>query len=224
MEIIVKNVTKCYGSTVVIDKVDLSLFSGRVYGFQGINGCGKTMLMRLIAGLIYPTKGEVIVNGKVLCGQNSFPESMGILIENPAFLANYSGYENLSFLAEIKHEITKEEIKQTMRRVGLDPEDRKKYKKYSLGMKQRLGIACAVMERPELLILDEPFVALDEEGVNTTLEIIRQEKERGALVILTCHDYETLVDVTDEIFRITAGKITKHLIKNSVGEMQEVNL
>lgn len=222
MNIIVKDVTKRFGPTTVLDHVNLSLHGGRVYGFQGINGCGKTMLMRLIAGLIYPTEGETLVDGQPLGGQNSFPESMGLLIENPAFLAGYSGYENLSLLADIRRQIAGEDVKRAMGRVGLDPEDKKKYRKYSLGMKQRLGIACAVMEAPELLLLDEPFISLDEEGVAVTRDIIRQERERGALVILACHDYETLVECADEIFRITAGKITRHLVKEPSGQLVEV--
>ncbi|MGN0249875.1 MAG: ATP-binding cassette domain-containing protein [Oliverpabstia sp.] len=222
MDIVVKNAVKYLGSSMVIDHINLAMHSGQIYGFQGINGCGKTMLMRLIAGLIYPTQGEVIVDGKILHGQNSFPKSMGLLIENPQFLAGYSGYKNLYLLAGIRERIGKEEVKQAMYRVKLDPEDKKKYRKYSLGMKQRLGIACAIMEHPELIILDEPFISLDEEGILDTKEIIRKEKERGAIIILACHDYELLSSTADEIFRLTAGKITKHLIKNEEGKFREV--
>ena len=129
MDIVVKNAVKYLGSTMVIDHVNLTMHRGKIYGFQGINGCGKTMLMRLIAGLIYPTQGEVLVNGKALQGQNSFPESMGLLIENPQFLAGYSGYRNLHLLASIRGKIENEEVKQAMYRVKLDPEDKKKYRK-----------------------------------------------------------------------------------------------
>ena len=221
MEIQVNDVTKVFGTTAVIDHVSLRLTSGHIYGFQGINGCGKTMLMRLIAGLIYPTSGQVIVDGRILRGQNSFPPGMGLLIENPAFLGGYSGFDNLKMLAGIRESITDDEIREAITRVGLDPTDKKKYRKYSLGMKQRLGIACAVMERPALLILDEPFLSLDEAGVQTVWEIIRQEKERGALVIMACHDYETLASLADEIFRITAGAVTRHLVKAPNGNHAE---
>ncbi len=221
MEIQVNDVTKVFGATAVIDHVSLRLTSGHIYGFQGINGCGKTMLMRLIAGLIYPTSGEVVADGRVLRGQNSFPPGMGLLIENPAFLGGYSGFDNLKMLAGIRDSITDDEIRDSITRVGLDPSDKKKYRKYSLGMKQRLGIACSVMERPELLILDEPFLSLDEAGAQTVWEIIRQEKERGALVIMACHDYETLTSLADEIFRITAGAVTKHLVKSPDGTYTE---
>lgn len=222
MDIQVNDVSKVFGATTIINHVSMLLASGHIYGFQGINGCGKTMLMRLVAGLMYPTTGEVIVDSRVLRGQNSFPPSMGLLIENPAFLGGYTGFENLKMLAGIRGKITDEEIRESIVRVGLDPTDKKKYRKYSLGMKQRLGIACAIMERPELLILDEPFISLDETGVQTVFEIIKQEKERGALVIMACHEYETLAALADEIFRITAGTVTKHLVKAQNGELKEV--
>lgn len=222
MDIQVNDVSKVFGSTTIINHVSMGLHSGHIYGFQGINGCGKTMLMRLIAGLMYPTTGEVIVDGRVLRGQNSFPPSMGLLIENPAFLGGYTGFENLKMLAGIRDKITDDEIREAIVRVGLDPSGKKKYRKYSLGMKQRLGIACAIMEHPELLILDEPFISLDETGVHTVFKIIQQEKERGALVIMACHEYETLAALADEIFRITAGSITKHLVKAPNGGLEEV--
>lgn len=221
MDIQLENATKIFGATTVINHVNMHLTSGRIYGFQGINGCGKTMLMRLIAGLIYPTSGTVSIDGRPLRGQNSFPPSMGLLIENPAFLDGYTGMENLSMLAGIRGNIGADEISRALERVGLDPTEKKKYKKYSLGMKQWLGIACAIMERPELLILDEPFLSLDEAGVQTVFEIIQQERSRGALVIMACHEYETLVGLADEIFRITAGSITKHLIKAPDGTLKE---
>lgn len=221
MTIEVKNMTKRFGPTTVLDKINIELHSGVAYGFQGINGCGKTMLMRLIAGLVHPTEGSVLVNGKELRGQNSFPENMGLLIENPSFLSNYSGYENLKMLASIKDCISADEVKDALRRVGLNPDDKKKYRKYSLGMKQRLGIACAIMEKPDLLILDEPLISLDEDGIAATKQIVQEEKARGAIVILACHDYDSLVAMTDEIFRITAGRITKHLINTADGTFCE---
>lgn len=223
MDILMNNVTKVFGSTAVIDHVSLQLRSGRIYGFQGINGCGKTMLMRLIAGLIYPTTGEITIDGCILRGQNSFPPSMGLLIENPAFLGGYTGFENLKMLAGIQGKLTDDEIRTAIARVGLDPTDRKKYRKYSLGMKQRLGLACAVMERPELILLDEPFISLDEVGIKTAFDIIRQERERGALIVMACHDYDSLSTLADEIFRITAGAITKHLVKSPTGELKEAS-
>lgn len=171
------------------------------------------MLMRLISGLIRPTNGTVFIDGKVLGKDISFPPSIGTLIENPAFLDGYSGFENLRILASIHNRITSEDIKATISAVGLDPESRKAYRKYSLGMKQRLGIAAAVMEHPELILLDEPTNALDVDGVAMVKEIIQKEKDRGALIILCCHDPEVLNALADEIYHIQEGKLASHHIK-----------
>lgn len=191
----------------------MTLVSGNVYGFQGINGSGKTMLMRLICGLIYPTKGEIVIDGKRLGKEITFPQSVGLLLENPAFLDSYTGFENLEMLASIKNIITREEIHEAITSVGLDPLDKRKYKKFSLGMKQRLGIAAAIMEKPDILILDEPTNSLDSSGVSLVKTIIAKERERGAIIILACHDFPVLQDVSDEIFLLEQGKITEHLYK-----------
>lgn len=217
MKIELHHVEKRFGPTTVISDMNLSLHGGRAYGLQGINGSGKTMLMRLISGLIYPTSGEVLINNKVLGGSNSFPESMGLLIENPSFLDSYTGLQNLKLLASIKAKASDNEIRGALMRVGLDPEDKRKYRKYSLGMKQRLGIACAIMEKPELLILDEPINSLDEEGLERVRAIVREERERGACIVLSCHDFEELSTMADEIYKIVAGKLVKRLIKNQEG-------
>jgi ABC-2 type transport system ATP-binding protein len=216
MKITVDNVSKTIGSTMVIDCVSLELYSGKIYGFNGINGSGKTMLMRLISGLIYPTSGKVIVDGTVLQGENSFPPSIGLLIENPAFLNAYTGFQNLKMLASINGKISEQDVKQTLQRVGLNPNEKKKYKKYSLGMKQRLGIACAVMEKPDLIILDEPFISLEEDGITRVRDIIMEEKRRGALIVVACHDSGIMRELSDEIFFITAGKITGHIKNDNI--------
>ena len=169
--------------------------------------------MRLISGLIRPTNGTVSIDGKILGKDISFPPSIGTLIENPAFLDGYSGFENLRILASIHNRITPEDIKATISAVGLDPESRKAYRKYSLGMKQRLGIAAAVMEHPELILLDEPTNALDVDGVSMVKEIIQKEKDRGALIILCCHDSEVLNALADEVYHIQEGKLASHRIK-----------
>ena len=176
------------------------------------------MLMRLIAGLILPSEGEVIIDGKVLGRETDFPESMGILIENPSFLGSLTGFENLKLLASIKRLIQDDLIKHSIRRVGLNPDDKKHYRKYSLGMKQRLGIASAIMESPDLIILDEPTNALDRDGVEIVKKIILEEKKRGALVIMTCHDRTILEGVSDVIYTIEHGKITDEFFTE--GEQQ----
>lgn len=212
MNIKLKNVTKIIGGNTVVNKVNLSMKSGMIYGLCGYNGCGKTMLMRLVSGLIIPTEGEIIIDEKHLGKDMDFPEKMGILIENPAFLGSLSGFENLRLLASIKGHIDENKIKETISRVGLNPDDKKKYRKYSLGMKQRLGIAAAVMESPELIILDEPTNALDSSGVEITKNLIKEEKERGALVIMTCHDNMILEEVCDIVYTIENGSIIKEKI------------
>ena len=212
-EIVVNDVSKSIYGVPIINSISMKLVSGNVYGFQGINGSGKTMLMRLICGLIYPTKGEIAIDGKRLGKEITFPQSVGLLLENPAFLDSYTGYENLEMLASIKNIITREEIHEAITSVGLDPLDKRKYKKFSLGMKQRLGIAAAIMEKPDILILDEPTNSLDSSGVSLVKTIIAKERERGAIIILACHDLPVLQDVSDEILLLEQGKITEHLYK-----------
>lgn len=208
MIIELKNVSKTIRGKIILDSVNLTLESGKVYGFKGKNGSGKTMLMRAICGLI-KTKGVIDIDGKVIGKDISFPESLGVLIENPSFINSYTGYKNLQMLASIQNKIGKEEIRQTLEKVGLDPDDSRTYRKYSLGMKQRLGIAAAIMEKPDLIILDEPINALDESGAERIREILHEAKERGALVIIACHDSEELKFLSDEIIIISEGKIVR---------------
>ncbi len=209
MPIIFDRVTKVIGKHKVIDQVSCTMQTGNITGLKGINGSGKTMMMRLIAGLIYPTEGQVIVDGKSVGKEISFPPSLGIMLENPSFLNPYSGYENLKLLAGINHKISADEIDGALSRVGLLENKDKAYKKYSLGMKQRLGIAAAIMERPAILLLDEPTNSLDESGVALVKQIVQEEKARGATVVLSCHDASILADLADEIIAIQGGKIAE---------------
>ena len=209
MEIIVKSATKYIKKALILDDVNIQLTGGKIYGLKGPNGSGKTMLMRLLSGLLRPTSGEVWIDGKKLGKDMDFPESVGLLIENPAFLPNYTGYKNLELLAQIRGKIGAEQICQSLLEVGLDPHDPRRYRKYSLGMKQRLGIAAAIMEKPDLLIVDEPTNALDDSGVEQICTILRRERERGALVVIACHDSLLLQTLSDEIYKIYEGKVTK---------------
>ena len=211
----IQNLSKTIKKNVVIQDISMELQSGTVYGFKGINGSGKTMLMRLICGLIRPTQGEVSINGKVLGKDLSFPESVGVFLENPAFLGSYSGFQNLKLLASIKSVADDEAIRSALSRVGLRPDDHKKYRKYSLGMKQRLGIAAAIMERPDIVILDEPTNSLDADGVNLVKSVIKDEKKRGALVIISCHDAELLQDLSDETFLLEQGRLVGHITEGT---------
>lgn len=201
------DISKEIGGYKVLSHITTSMLEGKITGFQGINGSGKTMLMRVIAGLVKPTSGKVIINGKCLGKDISMPESMGILIENPAFLDAYTGLQNLEMLASLKGLPDKETLQQTLAAVGLDPNDKRKYKKYSLGMKQRLGIAAAVMNEPEVVLLDEPTNALDEEGLIMLRRIILQQKERGATVVLASHDRAFLEPLADDMLVFREGRV-----------------
>ncbi len=209
MKIKIDGVSKTLMKRLVIDNVSLELESGKAWGFKGINGSGKTMLMRLISGLIKPDEGTVTIDGKELWRDMSFPESIGILIEAPSFLPNLSGFQNLKMLASIKNIIGDGEVKEAIKAVGLDPEDKKKFKAYSLGMKQRLGIAATIMEKPDVILLDEPTNALDADGIELVKGLTQREKERGALVVVSCHDESILNTLCDEIIYLYEGRVTR---------------
>ena len=202
---------KSFKSAEVLKNINLTLESGKVIGLKGKNGSGKTMLMRAISGLILPTSGKVYINDKELGRQISFPPSIGILIENPSFISNYTGFKNLKILASIQKRISDDEIRDAIRKVGLDPDDKRTFKKYSLGMKQRLGIAAAIMERPDIVILDEPINALDEAGAGLIKGLLDELKANGSLIIIACHDTEELNYLSDEIYEIYDGEITGHI-------------
>ena len=208
----VEEINKKIGVDDVLSEISLSMEKGKIYGLQGKNGCGKSMLMRVICGLVLPTSGRVIIDGEELGKELSFPENVGVFIEKPGFLDAYSGFQNLSMLASIKKRIGGREIKETLKRVGLEEVMHKKYNKYSLGMKQKLGIAAVIMEQPDIVLLDEPANALDEKSEGRLWQIVREEKERGALVIISCHTAEVLEEISDEIFRIDQGQITDHIV------------
>lgn len=202
----VKNLSKKIGENQVLENINLKLNDGKVYGFQGRNGSGKTMLFRAICGLIGPDTGEVIIDGRPI-KKGEFARDVGLLLENPAFIKGLSGLENLKMLASIKNTIGEEKILATLERVGLLPAKDKDFGKYSLGMKQRLAIANVIMEDPQILIFDEPTNAIDEEGVLVLKEIILEEKVKGRLILLASHEREILEEVCDQIFHMREGKI-----------------
>lgn len=211
----IKNLSKSISGKSILEHIDLAMDRGRIYGLRGKNGSGKTMLMRSICGLILPMEGTICINGEILHKDISFPRSIGALIENPGFIAEYSGFKNLSTLASIKKAVTTEEIRSLMQKMELDPDDKKKFKKYSLGMKQKIGIIAAIMEQPELIVLDEPINALDEKSVNIVKELLLEQRKRGALIIISCHDKEELEFLADEVFCLENGKvIDRYLVKN----------
>ena len=210
MTIKIKNLSKVIKGTTVLNNISVEMESGYIYGLSGINGSGKTMFMRALSGLILPTEGEIIIDNKKLGEEFSFPRNMGLLLENPAFIAGYTGFMNLKILAEIRGTTTDEEICKALDSVGLNPNDKRKYKKYSLGMKQRLGIACAIAENPDLIILDEPFNALDETGITQIENLLYELKKKGKLILLSCHDKEQLYNLSDRIFVIKEGRLSEN--------------
>ena len=208
MTIEVKSVTKVLRKITVLEDVNLILESGTIYGLRGVNGSGKTMLMRLMAGLIRPTKGKVLLDGRRLGKELSFPSDMGMLIENPAFLDSYTAAQNLRLLAGIRKKVGEERIREILEQVGLGWEDKRKYRQFSLGMKQRLGIAGAVLEHPQLLLIDEPTNALDTDGIQMVQRLLLEEKSRGALIVLACHDFSILQGLSDVLYSVKEGRVS----------------
>ena len=207
MYIRLKNVTKKIKQDILLDHISLEFRGGKVYGLQGKNGSGKTMLMRAVCGLITLSDGEIDIDGEILHKDISFPRNIGALLENPSFLNGYTGLENLKLLADIRGGIEEKELRDCLAKVGLDADDKRVYRKYSLGMKQKLGIAAAVMGSPDIVILDEPINAIDEAGVEKVRGILRGLKERGSVIIVACHDREELELLSDEIIKISKGRI-----------------
>lgn len=203
----INSVTKIIKNQKVLDKVSITFEKGRIYGLRGKNGAGKTMLLRAIAGLININEGTIEINGKLLHKDMDFPESMGILIENSNLLDEFTAMKNLTLLSKIKKKVGEKEIREVIERVGLNPDDKKTVRKFSLGMKQRLAIAQAVFEQPDILLLDEPTNAIDDDGVDVVKKIILEEKERGAVIIIASHDFEELQEIADEIYVMKAGKL-----------------
>ena len=211
MEIIIKvdNVIKKFGSEIALNNVSIEFERGKIYGIVGRNGSGKTVLFKTIIGFLKPTDGRIIVDGKEIGKDTDFADHIGIIIETPGFLSAYSGYKNLEYLASIKNRIGKNEIKKSMERVGLDPNSKKKVGKYSLGMRQRLGIAQAIMENPDILILDEPMNGLDNQGVKEVREILLNLKEEGKSIILASHNKEDIEALCDKVYEMDHGKLTE---------------
>lgn len=207
MYIKITDVNKTIKKAPILRDINLEFTGGKVYGLRGKNGSGKTMLMRAICGLITPDSGIIDIDGKILGKDISFPESIGVLIENPSFIGNYTGFKNLKVLASIQNRIGDEQIRKALEDIGLDPDDKRTYRKYSLGMKQKLGIAAAVMENPDIIILDEPINALDDVSVEKVHDILEEQKKRGAVIIIACHDKEELDQLSDGIIEISDGRI-----------------
>jgi len=203
----VKNVNVTIGKNEILQDISAVFETGKIHGLIGRNGSGKTVLMKCICGFMKPTSGEVFVGGKQIGKEVDFAPDTGVIIETPGFVPFYSGYRNLKILAGLNHKIGKEEIEEAMRTVGLDPKLKRHVKKYSLGMRQRLGIAQAIMEKPKLLILDEPFNGLDKEGVEQMRTYFLELKKQGVTILLSSHTSEDIKLLCDTVTEMEKGKI-----------------
>ncbi len=207
MELIAKHVSKKIKKKIILSDINLHLESGNIYGFVGRNGSGKTMLFRALSGLMKIDSGEIQWNEKVLRKDIDILPNLGIILENAGLYPEFTGFENLEMLAKVNKKIGKQEIEQAIKRVGLNPDDKRPYRKYSLGMKQRIIIAQAIMEKPDILMLDEPTNALDENGVDKIRQVILEEKKRGALVLIASHNKEDIQILADQVFYIDNGSL-----------------
>ncbi len=201
------HVTKKFREDTVLHDINVSMERGKVYGFSGNNGSGKTVLMKCICGFLPVTEGTIRVGGKVIGKEIDFPESIGVIIETPGFLPNLTGIRNLEILAGLRRKISKEQIRCTIEKAGLDPNLKKSVSKYSLGMRQRLGIAQAIMEDPEFLILDEPFNGLDKHGVADIRTLLLDLKKQEKTIILASHNSEDIRILCDKVYEMDGGRM-----------------
>ena len=207
--IVIDKLAKSFKGKTVLEDVNMRLQEGRIYGIVGDNGSGKTVLLKLICGFMKPDSGTVTVNGKVIGKDSDFPENTGIIIEAPGFLPNYSGMKNLEYLASIRGKIGKEQIESAMKTVGLDPSSKLRVGKYSLGMKQRLGIAQAIMEDQQLLILDEPMNALDKDAVEEMRKLFLSSKASGKTMLIVSHNEGDISTLCDEVYEFDGARIKR---------------
>ena len=211
MKIIVKNLSKEFKKIKILDNVSVSFEPGKIYGLIGRNGSGKSVFLKILCNFYSPTSGEVLYDGINIYEKNIFPPSTRALIEKPAFLPDLTGYENLKLLAQIQNIIGDEEINDALDKVNLHEEKSKKYKYYSLGMKQKLGIAQVIMENPEVLILDEPFNGIEENTADKLRKILKEESKKGKIVIVATHIKEDIENLADIIYKFDGGKLKRFL-------------
>ena len=205
----IRNVSKCFGKTQVLNNVNVNFETAKIHGLIGRNGSGKTILLKCICGLLPPTTGKIIVDGEIVGVDTEIPKKLGAIIETPGFLPSYSAFQNLKFLAQISRKATNQDIVEAIKSVGLDPSSKKKVGKYSLGMKQRLGLAQAIMEKPDILILDEPMNGLDKEGVTEMRSYLLKLKGNGKTIIIASHSKEDIDILCDTVHEIDKGVLTR---------------
>ncbi|SMP00264.1 ABC-2 type transport system ATP-binding protein [Laceyella tengchongensis] len=203
-----ENVSKIIDQKQILSQVNLEVAEGKIVGLVGRNGSGKTMLFRMISGFVYPTEGRIFVFDKEVGKDGTFPQDVGVIIETPGFIPEYSGFKNLKMLASLRNKISDADIEQVMEQVGLDPRDKKAVRKYSLGMRQRLGIAQAIMEQPKLLLLDEPTNGLDTDGVEMLHQLLLNLRKDGVSILLASHYMEEIEKLCDEVYRVEKGTVT----------------
>jgi len=204
-----RDVCKQFGTTQVLININASFDDGKIHGLIGRNGSGKTVLLKCICGLIRPSSGSIVISGKQIGKDIEMPESFAALIENPGFLPNYSGEANLSFLMSVNTPVVREKIRQVLRQVGLENDRKKHVGKYSLGMRQKLGIAQVIMEDPMLMIFDEPMNGLDNKSVSETRELFKQLRDRKRTILLASHSAQDIDELCDSVYEIDAGRMTQ---------------
>lgn len=208
----IEHLCKAFRRTTVVNDVTVSFEEGKIHGIIGRNGSGKTVLFKCICGFVPITSGTIRVRGKLVGKDIDIPERMGIIIESPGFLPNYSGFHNLKFLAKLQNTIDAEKIRETIRFVGLDPDDKKHVGKYSMGMRQRLGLAQAIMEDPDILILDEPMNGLDKQGVEEIRACLLQLRAQGKTILLASHNAEDIHVLCDTVCEMDGGVLTPRVV------------
>lgn len=209
MKLVLENISKKIKKKVILSDISIELENSKIYGFVGRNGSGKTMLFRAVCGLMKLDSGRILLDDKELHKDMEILPNTGLIIENAGLYNEYTGLKNLQILANINKKIGEDEIRETLIRVGLDPCDKRTVKKYSLGMKQRLIIAQAIMEKPDIILLDEPTNALDESGVSEVRKIIQEEKKRGAIILIASHNKDDIKLLSDKVFYMENGAIVK---------------
>ena len=205
----VKNVGLILQKNEILKDISVHFERGKIHGLIGRNGSGKTMLMKCICGFVKPTAGEILVDGKRIGKDCDFPQNAGIIIETPGVIPYYSGYKNLKLLADLRGKISREDIRKTMEQVGLNPDLKRYVRKYSLGMRQRLGLAQAIMENPDLLVLDEPMNGLDKDGVSDMREYLLDLKSQGKTILIASHSAEDIDILCDTVCEMDKGRLTK---------------
>ena len=209
MKLEIKNLSKKFGNNIILNDINLTLTGGKIYGFIGRNGSGKSVFLKMICGFYTPTTGNILLNGFDYTSANEFPENTRALIEKPKFLPDLTGLENLELLASIQNKINKEQILLTLEKLNLTNEANKKYSKYSLGTKQKLGIAQVLMEDPKMIILDEPFNGVESDTATRIRNLLLEEKSKGKIILIASHIKEDITTLADIVYEVSDGTIKK---------------